>query len=184
MRWPPSSQHRTLSRPAWCAGKAPSAGSVTRRSGGRCAMTPSRANGPRRLAHCARSWSGHSAISRFSTIECASPTKASILPSFKPQYVKSVRAKPRSTSHNTSTPPSHPSKANRLQNLDLRLDVDGERRQDGSTGLMIFRISEIVSYLSSFLTLEPGDIPYRAVARARFSIRVARRGCWRSERTA
>ncbi|MEQ8897093.1 MAG: fumarylacetoacetate hydrolase family protein [Roseovarius sp.] len=42
--------------------------------------------------------------------------------------------------------------------LGMRLDVDGERRQDGSTRTLIFGIPHLVSYLSEFMTLEPGDV--------------------------
>jgi 2,4-diketo-3-deoxy-L-fuconate hydrolase len=44
--------------------------------------------------------------------------------------------------------------------LDLRmwLDVNGVRRQDGSTSTMVFDPYEIVRYLSQFLVLEPGDL--------------------------
>lgn len=45
-----------------------------------------------------------------------------------------------------------------VQNLGLWLDVNGERRQTGSTGSMIFSLAHIVSYLSRFMRLEPGDI--------------------------
>lgn len=44
------------------------------------------------------------------------------------------------------------------QRLDLWLDVDGVRRQTGSTSTMIFGVSFIVSYLSRFMTLHPGDV--------------------------
>ncbi len=44
------------------------------------------------------------------------------------------------------------------QNLNLWLDVDGVRRQTGNTGTMIFDVATIVSYLSQFMTLEPGDV--------------------------
>ncbi|MFO0790536.1 MAG: fumarylacetoacetate hydrolase family protein [Pirellulales bacterium] len=44
------------------------------------------------------------------------------------------------------------------QNLRLWLEVDGERRQDGSTQTMIFGVKKLVSYLSQFFTLYPGDI--------------------------
>jgi 2-keto-4-pentenoate hydratase/2-oxohepta-3-ene-1,7-dioic acid hydratase in catechol pathway len=44
------------------------------------------------------------------------------------------------------------------QKLRLWLDVDDERRQDGSTGNMIFGVKKLVSYLSQFMTLHPGDI--------------------------
>lgn len=38
------------------------------------------------------------------------------------------------------------------------LDVNGERMQTGSTKKMIFNVPKIVSYVSQFMTLEPGDI--------------------------
>jgi 2-keto-4-pentenoate hydratase/2-oxohepta-3-ene-1,7-dioic acid hydratase in catechol pathway len=44
------------------------------------------------------------------------------------------------------------------QNLRLWLEVDGERRQDGSTRTMIFGVKKLVSYLSQFMTLHPGDV--------------------------
>jgi len=42
--------------------------------------------------------------------------------------------------------------------LDMWLDVDGQRRQTGSTSTMIFSPAFIVHYLSQFLALEPGDL--------------------------
>jgi 2-keto-4-pentenoate hydratase/2-oxohepta-3-ene-1,7-dioic acid hydratase in catechol pathway len=44
------------------------------------------------------------------------------------------------------------------QNLRLWLEVDGERRQDSTTANMIFSVRYLVSYLSQFFTLHPGDI--------------------------
>ncbi len=44
------------------------------------------------------------------------------------------------------------------QDLGMWLDVDGKRYQDGSTRTMIFDVATIVSYLSEFMTLQPGDI--------------------------
>ena len=44
------------------------------------------------------------------------------------------------------------------QKLNLWLEVDGERRQDGSTSTMIFPVKKLVSYLSQFMTLHPGDV--------------------------
>lgn len=44
------------------------------------------------------------------------------------------------------------------QNLDLWLEVDGERMQSGNTGTMIFSVAKLVSYVSHFITLQPGDI--------------------------
>jgi 2-keto-4-pentenoate hydratase/2-oxohepta-3-ene-1,7-dioic acid hydratase in catechol pathway len=42
--------------------------------------------------------------------------------------------------------------------LDMYLDIDGVRRQTGSTSTMIFRPAFLVHYLSQFLQLEPGDL--------------------------
>jgi len=42
--------------------------------------------------------------------------------------------------------------------LNLWLEVDGTRYQNGNTRTMIFRIPEIISYLSRFMSLQPGDI--------------------------
>jgi 2-keto-4-pentenoate hydratase/2-oxohepta-3-ene-1,7-dioic acid hydratase in catechol pathway len=44
------------------------------------------------------------------------------------------------------------------QQVDLWLDVNGVRRQSGNTRTMIFPVAEVISYLSEFMTLEPGDI--------------------------
>jgi 5-carboxymethyl-2-hydroxymuconate isomerase len=43
-------------------------------------------------------------------------------------------------------------------NLAMHLDVNGERRQTGNTATMIFPIPVIVSYISQFMTLNPGDV--------------------------
>jgi 2-keto-4-pentenoate hydratase/2-oxohepta-3-ene-1,7-dioic acid hydratase in catechol pathway len=44
------------------------------------------------------------------------------------------------------------------QNLRLWLEVDGRRFQDGNTKTMVFGVAHLVSYLSRFMTLQPGDI--------------------------
>jgi ureidoglycolate lyase len=44
------------------------------------------------------------------------------------------------------------------QNLNLWLDVDGQRRQNGSTRRMFFSVRKLISHVSHFLTLFPGDI--------------------------
>ncbi len=45
-----------------------------------------------------------------------------------------------------------------VQNLGMWLDVNGERMQTGSTKTMIFDVKTIVSYVSEFMVLEPGDV--------------------------
>lgn len=44
------------------------------------------------------------------------------------------------------------------QNLDMWLEVNGERRQTGNSRTMIFSVAHIVSYLSHYITLQPGDV--------------------------
>ena len=44
------------------------------------------------------------------------------------------------------------------QNVDLWLDVNGVPRQRGNTRTMIFGVAHIVSYLSQFMALQPGDV--------------------------
>ena len=45
-----------------------------------------------------------------------------------------------------------------VHNLNMYLDVDGERMQTGNTNQMIFNINQLVSYMSHCMTLYPGDI--------------------------
>ena len=45
-----------------------------------------------------------------------------------------------------------------VHDLGMTLDVNDHRYQDGSTSTMIFRIPHLISYLSQFMTLEPGDV--------------------------
>lgn len=45
-----------------------------------------------------------------------------------------------------------------VQNLSMWLDVNGERMQTGSTKTMIFDCAQLVSYISHFMILEPGDV--------------------------
>lgn len=44
------------------------------------------------------------------------------------------------------------------QALDMWLDVDGKRFQNGNTRTMIFGVKQLVSYISRFITLAPGDV--------------------------
>jgi len=44
------------------------------------------------------------------------------------------------------------------QKLDMWLDVNGVRMQTGNTKTMIFSVAKLVSYVSQFMTLEPGDV--------------------------
>ena len=44
------------------------------------------------------------------------------------------------------------------QALDVWLEVDGTRRQGGNTRTMIFPVAELVTYVSRFMSLQPGDV--------------------------
>ncbi|MCB6185159.1 fumarylacetoacetate hydrolase family protein [Leeia sp. TBRC 13508] len=44
------------------------------------------------------------------------------------------------------------------QNLHMWLDINGNREQVGNTKTMIFSVAHLISYLSKFMTLEPGDL--------------------------
>ena len=45
-----------------------------------------------------------------------------------------------------------------VQNLKMYLDVNGKRMQDGSTSTMVYGVNFLISYLSQFMSLQPGDI--------------------------
>jgi 2-keto-4-pentenoate hydratase/2-oxohepta-3-ene-1,7-dioic acid hydratase in catechol pathway len=47
-----------------------------------------------------------------------------------------------------------------IQNLHFRLDKNGETVQQGFTGDMLFRVDEIIAYISRFFTLKTGDLLY------------------------
>ncbi|URK17570.1 fumarylacetoacetate hydrolase family protein [Thalassospira sp. GO-4] len=51
-----------------------------------------------------------------------------------------------------------PDEVGDFDNLGMWLDVNGERVQDGSTATMVYRVPHLISYLSQFFTLHPGDI--------------------------
>ena len=44
------------------------------------------------------------------------------------------------------------------QNLSMWLTVNGVKRQNGSTKTMVYGVKYLVSYLSQFMSLEPGDV--------------------------
>lgn len=51
-----------------------------------------------------------------------------------------------------------PDEAGDVHDLKMWLEVDGQRYQDGSTATMIFKVPEIIAYVSRFLSLQPGDV--------------------------
>lgn len=51
-----------------------------------------------------------------------------------------------------------PDEAGDPQNMHMWLEVNGKRYQDGSTSTMVYGVKFLISYLSQFFTLQPGDI--------------------------
>ena len=47
-----------------------------------------------------------------------------------------------------------------VQNLDFHLNIDGNKVQEGNTRDMIFKIDELIAYVSQFYTLKIGDLLY------------------------
>ncbi len=45
-----------------------------------------------------------------------------------------------------------------LQNLNFRLEVNGETRQQGNTSLMLFKIDYLISFVSRYFMLQQGDV--------------------------
>jgi 2-keto-4-pentenoate hydratase/2-oxohepta-3-ene-1,7-dioic acid hydratase in catechol pathway len=44
------------------------------------------------------------------------------------------------------------------QRLDMALELNGRRMQSGNTGTMVFSVAKIISHVSHYMTLMPGDI--------------------------
>lgn len=51
-----------------------------------------------------------------------------------------------------------PDEVGDVQNLDMFLNVNGQRMQTGNTKTMIFNVAQCISYISRFITLQPGDL--------------------------
>ncbi len=51
-----------------------------------------------------------------------------------------------------------PDEVGDVHNLDMFLDVNGQRMQTGNTKTLIFNVAQCISYISRFITLQPGDL--------------------------
>jgi len=51
-----------------------------------------------------------------------------------------------------------PDEVGDVHNLDMFLDVNGQRMQTGNTKTLIFNVATCISYISRFITLQPGDL--------------------------
>ncbi|PKQ70454.1 fumarylacetoacetate hydrolase family protein [Raineya orbicola] len=64
-----------------------------------------------------------------------------------------------------------------LQNLNFSLEVNGTKRQEGNTSLMIFKIDYIISFLSKFFTLKKGDLIYTGTPAGVRAVQIGDRLC-------
>lgn len=51
-----------------------------------------------------------------------------------------------------------PDEIGNVDDLEMWLDVDGERMQSGNTATLIFKVPELIAYCSRFMSLQPGDV--------------------------
>lgn len=59
-----------------------------------------------------------------------------------------------------------------IQRLRFHLDVNGETKQEGCTSDMIYKVDEIISYISRFFTLKTGDLIYTGCPTSGFPIHI------------
>ncbi len=62
-----------------------------------------------------------------------------------------------------------------IQNLNFRLIVNDELRQEGFTGDMLFKVDEIIAYVSKFFTLKIGDLIYTGTPEGVGSVKIGDR---------
>lgn len=62
-----------------------------------------------------------------------------------------------------------------LKNINFSLSVNGELRQQGNTSLMLFSFDYIISYLSKFFTLRPGDLIFTGTPKGVAPVKVGDR---------
>ncbi len=59
-----------------------------------------------------------------------------------------------------------------IQRLRFHLDVNGETKQEGCTNDMIYKVDEIISYISRFFTLKTGDLIYTGCPTSGFPVHI------------
>ena len=59
-----------------------------------------------------------------------------------------------------------------VQRLRFHLDVNGETKQEGCTSDMIYKVDEIISYISRFFTLKTGDLIYTGCPTSGFPVHI------------
>jgi len=64
-----------------------------------------------------------------------------------------------------------------LQNINFHLEVNGEKRQEGNTSMMIFKIDYLISFVSRFFTLKKGDLLFTGTPAGVGAIQIGDRLC-------
>ena len=62
-----------------------------------------------------------------------------------------------------------------LQNINFRLDINGETRQQGNTSLMLFKIDYLIAFVSRYFLLQQGDILFTGTPKGVGSVQVGDR---------
>jgi len=62
-----------------------------------------------------------------------------------------------------------------LNNINFKLEVDGEVKQQGNTSLMLFNFASIIAYLSKFFTLKTGDLIFTGTPEGVGPVRIGNR---------
>lgn len=66
-------------------------------------------------------------------------------------------------------------KEENIQNIDFRLDIDGNEVQKGNTADMIFSVDKIISYVSHYMTLKTGDLIFTGTPAGVGSVKIGNR---------
>lgn len=64
-----------------------------------------------------------------------------------------------------------------VQNINFHLEVNGEKRQQGNTSMMIFKIDYIISFLSKYFTLKKGDLIFTGTPAGVGAVQIGDRLC-------
>jgi len=64
-----------------------------------------------------------------------------------------------------------------LQNINFHLEVNGEKRQEGNTSMMIFKIDYLISFVSRFFTLKKGDLLFTGTPAGVGAVQIGDRLC-------
>ncbi|MFN3315380.1 MAG: fumarylacetoacetate hydrolase family protein [Raineya sp.] len=64
-----------------------------------------------------------------------------------------------------------------VQNINFHLEINGEKRQEGNTAMMIFKIDYLIAFLSKYFTLKKGDLIFTGTPAGVGSVHIGDRLC-------